>query len=231
MNSLSILIPAYNERENIEEAVSRCLSVLPSVTSDFEILIIDDGSTDGTGEIAERIAAEGSRVRLFRHPVNRGWGSAIKTGLANASKEWVIYVPSDNQFDPSDIAILAAYTERADVVVAARTGRCGYSFLRSVGSAVFVTLVRWMFGLRLSDFNFIHLYRRTIFEKIEIQSSGEFMCAEVLVRAHHAGFRIVEVPGIRCLPRLKGESIKVGPGIVLETLIEMYRVKRSLGRP
>ena len=228
MNSLSVIIPAYNEAENIEEVVHKCLQVCPGLTDRFELLIIDDGSTDDTAEIAQRLAARHDQVKLLQHERNMGWGSAIKTGLAHAALDWVIYIPSDNQFDPADIATLIPHTTDADIVVAARADRSGYSWVRATGSAVFIILVRWLFGLRLRDFNFIHLYRRRIFEDIKITSGKEFMCAEVLVKAYHAGLRIVEVPGIRCLPRLKGESIKVGPAVVFETLADMLKVRYSL---
>ena len=228
MNTLSVIIPAYNEEENIEDVVHKCLQVCPGLTGRFELLIIDDGSADGTAKIAQRLASQHNQVKLLQHQQNMGWGSAIKTGLAHAALDWVMYIPSDNQFDPADIAELVPHTTDADIVVAARADRCGYSWVRVVGSAGFILLVRSLFGLRLGDFNFIHLYRREIFEHIEITSGKEFMCAEVLVKAHHAGLRIVEVPGIRCLPRLKGESIKVGPGVVFETLVDMLRVRFSL---
>lgn len=140
---LSVFFPAYNEGANIEKTVRQALAVARDLSeiSEFEIIIVDDGSTDRTGEIADRLAADITEVRTVHHKPNRGYGGALKTGFANARFEWVCFTDSDGQFDFSEIKKFLAKKDEADLVLGYRLSRAD-SFLRRLYTWGWVLLPR-----------------------------------------------------------------------------------------
>jgi glycosyltransferase involved in cell wall biosynthesis len=231
---VSLVMPAYNEEENLEEAVAQARHPLEAITPHWEIVIVNDGSTDATGTLADRLATTNSQVRVVHHAHNRGLGGALATGFHAANGEILAYCDSDLPFDMQTLK--AAYTlmqaEQADVVAGYRLGREGEGFRRKLYSVVYNRLIRTLFGLRVRDVNFsLKLFRRALIERDGFHSTGSFIDAEILLRAHRYGFRIAQL-GVDYTPRTRGISTLSRPSVIVGILKELtlYKVGRLEGR-
>ncbi|KPK97800.1 MAG: hypothetical protein AMJ95_07350 [Omnitrophica WOR_2 bacterium SM23_72] len=145
-NSLSVVLPAYNEEGNILEIINKILKILPSVTYDFEIIAVDDGSTDKTANILEKLKASDARLKVVRHPRNLGYGASLRSGFKKVEKELIFYMDADQQFDIADITRLTAYIEDYDIVIGFRKNRRD-PFYRSFFSYCFNLIVKSLFGI------------------------------------------------------------------------------------
>jgi len=220
--SVSCAIMAFNEEEMLERATADVRTSLLKLGRPFEIIIVDDGSTDGTAEIARELEARWSEVRLVQHGANRGPGSAIVTGIAEARCDLFCFHPADNQLVFDDVArALPELDEQYDLLVGERSDRHDYSLLRRVYSYGYIGLAWGLFGLRgFSDFNFVYAFRRDLFEKVEIQTSGLFLCTEILIKAVDQGCR-AGIMRARYLPRTTGVSTVGRPSVAVDTLRQM----------
>jgi glycosyltransferase involved in cell wall biosynthesis len=222
--SVSCTILAYNEEETLREAahdVGRGLAAFGD--RDFEILLVDDGSTDRTAAIGRELEAEIPELRLIRHARNLGPGSAILTGIRNSRNDVICFHAADQQLDFAEVASFIPLLDDADIVIGSRSGRDDYTAARKVVSWVYIQLARELFGLGdYDDFNFLYLYRREIFDGMEIESDGVFLCTEIFVRAVAAGARVASVEAT-CLPRRAGKSTVYRPRVIAKTMAEMAR--------
>ena len=211
--SLTIFFPMWNEEDYIETAVAAAREICVELVSigeigDYEILIVDDASTDRTGAIAETLAARDRHVRVLHHPQNRRLGGSLKTGFANARGELILYSDADLPFDFAEVrkACRLARLYGADIVSAYRLDRTAEGARRAVYSFGYNALIRLLFGLRLRDANFsFKLVRRNVFDHIEIKSEGSFIDVELLVRAQRRGFKIIQF-GVDYFARTRGIS-------------------------
>ncbi len=228
---ISLVMPAFNEEENLAEAVREASVPLAEIDDAWEIVLVNDGSTDGTRAVADRLASElAGNVRVIHHATNRGLGGAIRSGFEAARGEVIAYCDSDLPFEMS--ALLRAYTlledEGADVVAGYRHDRGGEGARRALYSTVYNTIVRAVFGLRVRDVNFsLKLLRREVFDLEGLHSAGSFIDAELLARAHLNGFRIVQM-GVDYTARTRGISTLSRPSVIAGILRELllYRVGR-----
>jgi len=222
--TISAVLPAYNEEENIETAVGRLTEVLGGLPlRDWEVIVVDDGSVDRTGEIGDRLAAEDpAHVRVFHHRPNRGYAEALKTGFTSARHQLIFYTDSDNQFDVRELVDMLPLIEEADIVNGFRIYRFD-PLTRLVVSWVFNLVVRVMFRIKVRDIDCaFKLFRREVFDKVTIESKKFFVDAEVLAKAKYYGFRMAEL-GVRHYPRQAGKST-VRPHHVISTLRELARI-------
>lgn len=202
---ISFFFPACNEEATVEKLTLKAAEVLPTLTDDYEIIIVDDGSTDRTGEIADRLAGELPAVRVVHHPENAGYGRALRSGFAESRKELIFYTDGDLQFDVTELALLLPEIREADIVSGYKLRRADDSGRKMV-SFVYNTILRVFFGLRFPDVNCgFKLYRREVFDAIDLRSTRGLIDAEVLLKAEAAGFRIVQV-GVHHYPRTHGSS-------------------------
>ena len=222
--SVSCTILAYNEEETLEEAVTDVHNALSAFGDrEFEILIVDDGSTDRTAEIALELEARWPEVSLIRHGRNLGPGSAILTGIKNSRNDVICFHAADQQLDFRQVAGFIPLLDEHDIVIGSRSGRPGYTKMRMLASHTYITLAHTLFGLRdYDDFNFLYLYRRELFDGMKIESDGVFMCTEVLVRALDKGAKIVKVEA-ECLPRRVGVSSCFRAPVIQKTFGEMLK--------
>jgi glycosyltransferase involved in cell wall biosynthesis len=220
--SLTIFFPAYNEQENLASAVEDALRVAegsPYIV-DFEIIIINDGSTDATQAIAERIAVGDNRVRVVKHEQNRGYGAALKTGLAAATKDWIFFTDADRQFDIVELQNLLVHLPTHDAVIAYRAPRRD-RFMRLVNAKVWNLLNQILFGLHVRDIDCaFKLLRRQDVQKLRLLSRGAMINAELLIKLTRCGVRIKEVP-VSHLPRLRGSPTGAKPSVIFRALREM----------
>jgi glycosyltransferase involved in cell wall biosynthesis len=223
-DSISAVLPAYDEEENIEKATRDMAAVLGALDlRDWEVIIVDDGSKDRTGEICDRLAAEDPQhIRVVHHQPNRGYAAALKTGFASARHQLIFYTDSDNQFDVKEMPRLLPLIEEADIVCGFRIYRFD-PLTRLILSWGFNLLVRIMFRINVRDIDCaFKLFRREVFDKVTIESKKFFVDAEVLAKAKYYGFRLVEV-GVRHYPRPAGRST-VRASHVLSTLRELAHI-------
>jgi len=225
--SLSVFFPCRNEQDNIERVARQALEVLPTISDDFEVIIVDDGSTDQTGAIAERLAGENPRVRAIHHPVNRGYGGALQSGFGAATKEWVFYTDGDGQFDLHELPVFLAYLDRYDIVVGYRLRRRD-PWHRRVNGWAWTRLINCLFDLHVRDIDCaFKLFRRAVFAHIELHSQGALISTEVLARARRAGYRMIE-HGVHHYSRRHGRPSGASPRVIARAFYELCRLRRHI---
>lgn len=222
--SVSCTILAFNEEATAEEAIRDVHRGLAAFGDrEFEILFVDDGSTDRTVEIARDLEKEIPQLRVIRHGQNLGPGSAILTGIRNSVCDVICFHAADQQLDFSEVAGFIPLLDEVDIVIGSRSARPGYTKMRMLSSVVYIKLAHLLFGLEgYEDFNFLYLYRRELFEELPIGSDGVFMCTEIFVRALDRGARVAKVEA-QCLPRRVGVSSVYKPRVIAKTIYEMGR--------
>jgi glycosyltransferase involved in cell wall biosynthesis len=230
--SVSIVFPMYNEEDYIHRAVRAAWVSLGEITEDWEIVIVDDKSTDKTGELADALAREDPRIKVVHNAVNRKLGGTLRAGYAVVTKDLVLYTDADLPFDLSELgrAVRLLEYQEADVLSAWRFDRTSEGFVRTVYSYFYNLLIRVAFSLPIKDVNFsFKLFRRELLGKIELRSEGSFIDAEFLVRARKAGASIIQI-GVDYFPRSRGVSTLSSPGVILKILREMAQLYRELRR-
>lgn len=191
---VSIVIPGYNEERNVETAVFRCLNALEKLGVSHELIVINDASTDRTGEIAETLAARHHAVRVIHNPVNLNVGISVLIGMRAARGRLVTHNSMDLPFNPDDLGRVLPMSDRDDIVVVVRRGRSAHSPWRKFTSLVHHWMVRCLFWIDIRDMNFIQVYRRSVLEHLHVKArSPAFVTPELLIRARRAGYRIVEI--------------------------------------
>jgi glycosyltransferase involved in cell wall biosynthesis len=221
--SISFVLPAYNEEENIEKAVRSILEVAGTLNlEDYEVIVVNDGSSDGTAGVIDRLKDENPHVRPIHHPTNLGYADALRTGFTSAKCKLVFYTDSDLQFDVREVKNLLPAIEDYDIVTGFRIYR--YDPLSRLFLAWgYNLLARTIFRLRVRDIDCaFKLFRREVFDVIEIRSKKFFIDTEILAKARHHGFRMTEI-GVRHYPRAGGAST-VRPSHVLSTLRELFKI-------
>ena len=236
-SKLSVFFPMWNEQDYIERAIEaareECRDLMDQGDiADYEIIIVDDASTDDTPTIAARIAAEDPHVKVVVHPENRKLGGSMKSGFANATGDIILYTDADLPFDMHDVhkaMRLLRYYE-ADVVSAYRFDRTGEGYVRTVYSTFYNMMVRVMFGVRMRDINFaFKLCRARIFEHVDLKSEGSFIDAELVVKAHKYGYNVIQF-GVDYFPRTRGVSTLSSPGVIVKILREALALRREIRR-
>jgi glycosyltransferase involved in cell wall biosynthesis len=225
--SVSLFLPAYNEAPLVEPTVRKAIEVLAATCRDFEVIVVDDGSSDATGAIADALARDDRRVRVVHHAQNQGYGQALRTGFGAATCDIVAYTDID---EPADLWLLrdaVRHFDRHDLVIGYRLRQ--YDTLRRrLFTWGYNRLVRALFGLDVRDINFsFKLIRRSRLRDIRLSASSVFIDGEFLVEAQRLGLRIAQVP-VEDRPRTSGTSHFNGWRVAAETLREIaaYRARR-----
>ena len=224
---VSAVLPAFNEEGNLTTCVGRVVRALQANTSAHEVIVVDDGSRDGTAAILEGLERSTPTLRVLRHAANRGYGAALRSGFDAARYEWIFMMDADNQFDPEEVARLLAEEAEADIVASYRRRRRD-PLLRRLNALAFFTLVRLLFGRLVRDVNCaFKLIRRDLLRQLDLQSSGALINTELLVKARRFEARIVEVP-VEHFPRESGRQTGANPRVVLRAFAELIAFRRSL---
>ncbi|MFN7987057.1 MAG: glycosyltransferase family 2 protein [Thermoanaerobaculia bacterium] len=228
--SVSLVVPMRNEERSLPHLLDVALEALSRHAADWEVVLVDDASVDGTVAHAEARAAAEPRIRIVRHPVNRGLGGALKSGFAAATKEWVLYSDCDLPWDLDETGRLFRAVELtgADVVSGYRHDRTGEGTLRTVYSFLYNGLVHLAFAFPIRDVNFsCKLVRRSLLEGLPLESEGSFIDAELLVRLRNRGALIQQV-GLDYFPRTRGVSTLSSPRTILRILRDFARLVPAL---
>lgn len=233
LNSLTIFFPCYNEKDAIGGLTEKALNVATSICDDFEILLIDDGSSDGTRELADALEQQHPAVRAVHHPQNRGYGAALQTGFRNATKEYVFYTDGDGQFDINELPKLVPLIAEHDIVSGYRIKR-QEGFSRKLNAFCWTTLMKLLFHLKIKDVDCaFKLYKREIFDRIEMHSTGALIDTEILARAQRSGYTITQI-GVHHYPRLAGQSTGSNIKVILRAFRELFKLHREIcktGKP
>jgi glycosyltransferase involved in cell wall biosynthesis len=221
--SLTIAIPAYNEEETLSNVVSGAITAAKTLVSVYEILIVDDGSTDKTGAIADTFAKEHRWVKVVHHLKNQGFSGAIKTCYKKSAKELIFLLPADGQIHAGDAKLFLKVIHNADVVVGYRENNPEPLF-RRFNSKVFHTFYRILFGVQLREISTSILWRKTVIDKIDITAMprSALIEPEVVYKAWTMNFRFAEIP-IPYYPRLGGSPKGANPLMILATFTELLR--------
>lgn len=214
----------------MEAVVRGALDVLPRFADDIEVTVIDDGSTDRTGRIADDLARADPRVRVVHHGTRRGYGGAVRSGLVSATKEFIFFTDGDRQFDIADVGRLIAAIDGVDAVMGYRLKRQDPPRARFV-AWVYSWVIRFLFlgGFRDVDCAF-KLFRREVFERVpleRVRSNGAFFSAELLITLRRAGIRTREV-GVPHYPRTAGRAKGQQPKVILRAIRDLLRLRLRL---
>ena len=227
IDSLSVFFPTYNEEGNIKNTVIKAKNVLLKNVHDWEILIVNDGSTDKTKEIADKLAVEDTRIRVISHEQNRGYGASLKSGFYNSRYPWIVFTDSDGQFDFSEINSFFDKQKEtgADLVI-------GYYKKRSVSKFKIITSRMWeiavmiLFGLHVHDidcgFKLVSKKVIDIIPRLESER-GAFISSEFLIKAKKSGFKIVEIP-VTHLPRVQGKGTGRNIKVIIQSFVDLFRL-------
>jgi glycosyltransferase involved in cell wall biosynthesis len=192
---LSIFFPAYNDSGTIASLVITALRTARELTPDFEVIVVNDGSADKTAEILDELARTYPQVRVVHHERNRGYGGALRTGFATATRELVFYTDGDAQYDPAEMSLLwRRFDETVDLVNGYKISRSD-PMHRIVIGRIYHHTVKILFGLKVRDVDCdFRMMRRTIFEKVQLEKNSGVICLEMMKKITDAGFNIAEVP-------------------------------------
>ena len=219
--SVSAFFPCFNDQATIGSVVNAAAKTIEEVGVDGEMIVINDGSTDNSQDVLENLAAEHPTLRLVVHERNRGYGGALLSGFAAATKEWVFYTDGDAQFDPTELALLVdRATADVDVVQGYKLQRADNVMRRIVGR-VYHRVVALMFGLEIRDTDCdFRLIRRSLLDRVRLEHTSGVICVEMVRKFQDAGARFVEVP-VHHYPRAHGRSRFFRPANVARSLWEL----------
>ncbi len=218
---LSVVMPAYNEEAGLARNVGLLAARLAELGVTFEILIVDDGSTDRTGAVADALAAADRRVRAIHHPANRGIGGGFISGVAAAAGEWLILIPADLALDLAELGKYLDAARAADVIVGIRSDRSDYSGYRLLVSWINIRAIQILFGMKERQFNYISMYRLAVLRRMTIAYwRSAFFHAETIIKAKALGYRLAEVE-IRYVPRTSGQPTGARPKLLIRTVRDM----------
>ncbi len=227
MPSLSVIMAAYNEAENLGPVLHSTQSVLAQIATEYEVLIIDDGSQDATGQLADKLAAESERVRVIHHGQNRGFGAALITGYANACYDLVTPLPADGQIPPEELKKFVPLMADADMVIGLRPQR-PYTSYRKLLHDGMTWLTTLLFGRPHPPSAGSCMFRREVFQSVRLLSTSGFANTEFPIKAARQGYRLAMVP-IETAPRLSGRSKVANTRTICTTVWDMIKARWSLG--
>jgi glycosyltransferase involved in cell wall biosynthesis len=226
-HSLSLVLPAFNEAENLSATVENAVSALAGVVSELEILIVDDGSTDATAEVCDCLASRHPVVRIIRHPQNRGYGAALRSGFAAARYGLVFFTDSDGQFRFDQVAEFIAQIDAVHMVLGYRADRQDPLF-RKANSRIGNWLARTLLGVRVRDINCAYkLFHRHFLQQLPLLSEGAMINTELLALAAQASWTFHEV-AVAHYPRKFGVPTGAKFQVIVRTFVEYFQLQRRI---
>jgi glycosyltransferase involved in cell wall biosynthesis len=221
---ISAVLPAYNEAGELPAVAAELMAALARVAARFEIIIVDDGSRDDTVERAEKLAANDPRVRLVRHPRNRGYGAALRSGFAAAQYEWIFFTDADGQFIGAELPLLTARAPERDFIAGYRAVRSD-PWQRRLYGRMFSALIRALFGVKARDVNCaFKLFKKGLLPPGGLTSEGALINAELLAAARARGVDPLEVP-VSHRPRRSGRPTGGSPRVIARAVAELVRLR------
>jgi glycosyltransferase involved in cell wall biosynthesis len=227
VSSLSVFFPVYNDEATVRQVTEKALRVCAEIADDYEVIIVDDGSPDASGRIADELAREHTHVRAVHHARNEGYGAAVRTGLAESRHEWICFTDGDNEYDLRDLRKLWRLREHYDLIITFRYVR-RYSGLRIVISRVYNMVLRRLFFTRYRDVSTgLRLARRSLINELTLEATSPFIGAEIAIKTMLKGYRVGEM-GIQTFPREFGRGSSTTPENIYRTILDMVRCHRRV---
>jgi glycosyltransferase involved in cell wall biosynthesis len=228
--NISVVIPAYNEQDNITPLIEKADEVLKKRFFNYEIIVVNDGSQDNTLTILKKLAPRYPKLKIISHAQNRGYGAAVISGLKSAQYELIFFTDGDNQFNIEEIGKLLPHIEHADVVTGYRIKRKD-PFFRKINALAWNKLIRFLFKVKVKDLDCaFKLFRKTILERIDlrkVKSKGAMINAEILARLKRVNAKIIEVP-VSHFPREFGEQSGANLKVVTRAFKELFMLYKEL---
>ncbi len=224
---ISLFFPVYRDEQTVRTVTEKALNVLEELADRYEVIIIDDGSPDRAGVIADELATEYPRVKVIHHGKNQGYGAAIKTGLSHAQYEWICFTDGDDEYDVNDLRKLIALRDFYDLVITFRYVKL-YAGDRQLISWVYNKTLRALFRTHYRDISTgLRLIRKSLSDQIVCQSNSPFIGAEITIKAMLKGYRVGEV-GIQTFPRAFGKGASTTPKNIAATIRDMLMVYNTI---
>lgn len=225
--SISLFFPVYNDEKTVRIVAEKALHLLTSWDCEYEIIIVDDGSPDRAGEIADELAREHPCIRVIHHPRNLGYGAAIRSGLAACRFQYICFTDGDDQYEIEDLRKLLKLSDYYDLIITFRYKKI-YSHMRLFISWVYNKVLRFLFRMPFRDVSTgLRIVRKSVVDDIELETNSPFIGAELAIKAMLKGYRIGEV-GIQTFPRTFGVSSSTSLKNILATLQDIWRIYRKV---
>lgn len=222
--SIAIFFPVYRDEGTVETVAMKSLKVLSDIASRYKVIIVDDGSPDKSGEIADRLAAKYPDIISVHHNTNLGYGAALQTGFKySIDYEWICFTDGDNQYDVNELYHLSKLFHHYDLIVTFRYSKI-YGTLRTFISFIYNLIIRWLFKSHLRDHNCgLKVIRSSVMKDMELLSNSAFIGAEIIINSMVKGYPVGEA-GIRTYPRTFGESSVMSFKHITNSICDMFRV-------
>ena len=224
---ISLFFPVYRDEATVAVMVEKALALLQGLTEEYEVIVVDDCSPDRAGAIADELALRHARVRVIHHPVNMGYGAAVRPGLSACAFEYVCFTDGDDQYEVNDFLKLLKLRDRYDLIITFRYKKI-YSSGRIFISWLYNKLLRMMFRTHFRDVSTgLRMVRRSILSDIELEARSPFIGAELAIKAMLHGYRVGEV-GIQTFPRTFGRGSSTSMRNIVATMADMWRIYRKV---
>ena len=228
MHSVSVVIPAYNEAPNVGKAVADAVAAIEKITSDYEIIVVDDGSRDGTADVLKELMPRFPCLRVARNEPNRGYGGALRRGFEEAGKELILFAPADNQFDLEETASLLALIEQGADIASGHRAERNDPLIRRLNAFGWNSTIRVLFGFLSSDIDCgFKLFKRSILAHVPLYSNGAMIDTELLAGAKARGYVIKDTP-VTHLPRTAGKPTGANLRVILRAFRDLFRFRLRL---
>lgn len=229
IEELSLFFPCHNEADNLDALVADALRALPALAKRYEIILVDDGSTDTTATVAARITqAHPNVVRVVRHDINLGYGAALRTGFRESRYAWIAFTDGDRQFRVGDLATLASSVSSQETVALGYRVKRADPPLRAAYASIYRIANRLFFGLSLRDVDCaMKLFPRSVLHGVAVESSGAFFSAELLIKLRARGVRMVEV-GVPHFPRVAGSASGARLSVIATAVRDFWSLRFAL---
>lgn len=227
---ISVVLPAYNEEENIKHTVESCIEYLEGDFPSYEVIVVNDGSSDNTKNVVEKICSERNQVKLVNHEKNMGYGSALLSGFEKAALDYIFLMDSDGQFDISEMDLLLEHIAADTLVTGYRVNRAD-PYIRLVNQWLYHSYISFMFGLNVRDIDCaFKLFPAKVYKSVKpIGSKGAFFSAEFLIKAFRKGFNIKEVP-VSHYPREFGKQTGAELNVIIRMFRESWKFRKEMHR-
>lgn len=223
LKNLSIFFPTYNEEQNIQSQLKHALEVIPTLTKQFELIVVDDGSTDKTADIVKKMMKQHPQIRLVSHPNNRGYGAALKSGFMSAQYSWIFFTDADLQFNLNELHEFIPFTAQYQAILGYRRSRAEGKG-RAFNAKLFKLFIDLLFRVHVKDIDCaFKLFDARLIRSIELESNGAFISAELLYKLKKQGTIFKQIP-VTHHPRLRGNPTGANIKVIIKAGLEAIKL-------